>query len=255
VRETTLDSVLGGRAAVCQHRDGYRFGLDSVLLGVGAAHLARRRVLDACCGSGVVGLTVLAARGLVPTPTDGAALEVVGVELQEGLAALAAQNAQRNGVEGAYRVLRMDARALRAEEHGRFDLILLNPPYFRPGESVPNPDPERAQARHELAGDLEALLDGCRRVLAPNGRLRLVYPAGKLPRVMEAVRGGKLKVGRLRLLHSRAQEPAYGCLVDVRQQGEGFEVAPPIFLYEGEGSRGYAPAVEAALRGEVIPAW
>jgi tRNA1Val (adenine37-N6)-methyltransferase len=239
--EWTRDTILMGRGALVQRRRGYRFGIDSVLLGVGAARLGAARVLDAGCGMGVVGIALLLA---LP---EGARPEVHGVEAQEGLLALARENAALNALEGRYQAHHGDLRALEALGLGRFDLILLNPPYYGAREGTINPDPERAEARHELRGDLEALLGGCRAALARRGRLRLIYPARKLPLALQAARRHDLWPARLRFLHSRARSNAYAVLMDLKAKAGEVEISPPLILYQGDER--YTDEVQALLEG------
>src|SRR6185295_8394320 len=117
----TEDALLGGRVRLLQPRRGYRVAVDAVLLAAAVDAAPGDRVLDLGAGVGAVGLC-LAAR--VPGCT------IVGIELQSGLAALAARNAVLNGAEGRMKTIVHDlARPLPPELAG-FDHVATNPPYL-----------------------------------------------------------------------------------------------------------------------------
>ena len=79
------------------------------------------KFLDLCTGSGCVAVSVLASR------TD---TEAVGVDLFEPTLALAARNAEKNGV-AARLTLRLEDVLKGADWDVQFDAILSNPPYIR----------------------------------------------------------------------------------------------------------------------------
>src|SRR6266568_6617680 len=83
------DAVLGGRLRLRQPKRGHRVGHDAILLAAACPARAGERVVDLGAGVGAAGLA-LALRV--------AGIEVALVEVDAGLARLAAQNAQINGL-------------------------------------------------------------------------------------------------------------------------------------------------------------
>lgn len=86
-------------------------------------------VLDLCCGSGAVGVS-LAAR--IPN------LLVIAVDLQKPAVAMTVRNARRNGVSRRVRALRDDAAAFLEDPPAvdapeRYAAIVCNPPYIETG--------------------------------------------------------------------------------------------------------------------------
>lgn len=116
-------------------------GVQAALL-AGAALRPGERVLDLACGTGLV--TLAAARAVAPSG------QALGTDLSGEMVALAAQQAQRQGVNNA-RFTRMDAEHL-AVADGSVDVVLcsLGLMYV--------PEPER-------------VVSEARRVLRPGGRL------------------------------------------------------------------------------------
>lgn len=86
-----------------------------------ARTLESPKVLDLCCGSGCIGLSLLHA---VP----GA--RVVAVDVSEEALVVARENARRLGVTTRYFTAHGDALGLPDEHLGKFDILLCNPPYI-----------------------------------------------------------------------------------------------------------------------------
>src|SRR6266508_1946551 len=87
--DLTEDAVLGGRLRLAQPKRGHRVGHDAILLAAACPARAGERTVDLGAGVGAAGLA-LAAR------VDG--VEVTLVEIDARLAALASENARRNGL-------------------------------------------------------------------------------------------------------------------------------------------------------------
>lgn len=101
------------------------------------------RVLDLCCGAGALGVYAGLTANCTVTLTDDSRVATCA----------AAQSLQAAGVDG--RVVTADGIA--GVDGERFDRVLCNPP------------------THAGDGVLSSLLDGARRVLAPEGELLLVH--------------------------------------------------------------------------------
>src|SRR5688500_6866402 len=121
----TEDAFLGGRLRLLQPRSAYRAGLDAVVLAAAADAKPGQRVIDVGAGVGTVGLCLAVRTGA----------DVVLLEPEERLAALAQDNARRNGLADRVRVVcgrvglgEPEAAALGLFPES-FDHVLANPPY------------------------------------------------------------------------------------------------------------------------------
>jgi len=98
---STDDAFLGGSLRILQPKDGYRAGIDAVLLAAAApVRVSRKeRVLDVGAGVGVVGLAV--AR-------RAPRADMTLVERESLLAHLARCNIERNGLQARVRLVQAD---------------------------------------------------------------------------------------------------------------------------------------------------
>ncbi|MCA9562697.1 MAG: methyltransferase [Myxococcales bacterium] len=205
--ELTQDAIFGGKVRLQQHATGYRYSIDAILL----AHFCQIEesagtILDLGAGNGAV---TLALAHLNPITS------VRAVEVQPELAALAQLNIQRNGLSDRVRIDCADVRSWREGEG--FDNIVMNPPFYAENEGRLNPDPGKAAARHELNGTIAELVGATRRLLSENGALHLVYPSHKLEVALDAFRGARLTLDRMRSVHPSPSEPARMVLLRARK--------------------------------------
>ncbi len=228
--DLSLDSICGVR--LYQRIEGYRFSLDSVLL-AGFAGCSRgvRRLVDLGAGSGVVGL-VLAMR----YPWT----EVLLVEIQEGLSALAQRNVELNQLRQRVQVLRADISSLLHDNHPDlmegFDAVLSNPPFRKPGTGRISPYGERAIARHEIRLTLTDLVSTSSALLKNRGRFFMVYHPCRFSEVINTMKGFFLEPKRVRFVHPDKNSGAAIVLIEaVKGGGVDLKVEKPLFIYEREG--------------------
>jgi len=234
----TTDAILGLGLVLRQKRAGHRIGLDAVLLAAAGAGAPARRIVDVGAGVGAVGLA-LALRH--------PSAEVDLVEIDAETAALAVENAERNGLAKRARVLIADVTAPAARRAAGLadaaaDLVATNPPYLAAGAARLSPDPARARA-HALAGEggLAEWLRACLALLAPDGRFAMIHRADALPDIYAGL-GRRLGDVAVRPVYPRAGADAIRVLVTgVKGSRAPPRLAPGLTLHEADGS-----ATEAA---------
>ncbi|PRY79971.1 tRNA1(Val) A37 N6-methylase TrmN6 [Marivita geojedonensis] len=245
--ELTRDDFLGGALRLWQPRDGYRAGMDPVLLAASIPAKEGDTVLELGCGGGAA-LACLGARvpGLICT----------GVEMQPAYAALAQRNLNENGLTGTVHCADLSAlpAAVRSE---RFDHVIANPPYFEDFRAVAARSEERAVSRSG-ALPLERWVSVASKRLKPGGVATFIQRADRLPELMSAFFGC---LGALELwpIHPRSTRPAGLVLLRGRKERRAAFVShPPLVLHRGESHEkdadSYTEAVSKVLRSpQMLP--
>lgn len=228
--DETLDAIGQGGLRLLQHRRGYRFCVDALLLADFARHcIGQGPFIDLGTGCGVVALaTALQSR------RTGTA-----VEIQDGLSEVARRNARLNGLGETVDVIHADFRALRQRlPPGAFQCVLSNPPFFSLERGRVNPEGERAVARHEVKGCLADVAEASRWLLKDGGSLCVVYPAERLADLMACFAKCKLALRRLRFVHPSPDAPANLVLAEGQKNSPGtrLSVMPPLTLADGAGN-------------------
>lgn len=239
--ELTTDAFLGGRLIIRQPRDGYRAGVDPVLLAAAVPAQAGETVLELGCGAGVAALC-LGRR----VPEIG----LSGLEIQPDYAALARENAAANGI--ALEVLVGDLAQMPADLRARsFDHVIANPPYFRRETGTRARDAGREAALGE-GTPLDLWVEAGMRRLRPGGRFTLIQRAERLPDLLEALAGRRMGLCALPVAPREGREATLVILAAVKGGRAPFRLLPPVILHEGPAhlrdGEDYAAPVRAVLR-------
>ncbi len=238
------DALLGGQVRFTQPCAGYRAAIDPVLLA--AAVLARPddAVLELGIGAGAASLC-LAARV--------AGCRITGLERDPDLAALATDNARRNGFCTRLRVhcsdLRHPPQDLRSPQGGyaKFDHVMFNPPYLTAEATDPSPHPSRAAANVETAGTgLDVWLETALEFLRHKGWVTVIHRAERLDHLLACLwnRAGSIEVLPL---WPKAGRPAKRVIVRARKGvATPLRLGTGLILHAADGS--YTAAAAAILR-------
>lgn len=234
--EITEDRLLGGRVRLLQPAGGLRAGHDAVLLAAAVPAKPGERVLELGCGTGAAFLC-LAAR--VP------GIEVVAVEREPTLAALARENAALNGLADRVTILEGDVadpalrRALPRCAQG-----FANPPFWADGTAPPT-DLRRA-ATHADATGLDAWAGCLAAALGHGGGARLILPAARFADGLVALAGAGFGSPALLPLWPRQGVAAKRVVLAARRGGKGpGRVLPGLVLHDNDGA---TPMAQAILR-------
>ena len=235
--EITEDRFLGGRLIVRQFRDGFRAGLDAVMLAAAVPAQAGDDVLELGSGAGTASLCLA-------TQVPGA--NVTGAEIDADLVALANGNAAANHLGDRAQFVAADVFDLPSELRRDYGHVLCNPP-FHTQDGERSPDAVRARATHD-EGSLPAWLQlGVKRT-APNGTFTCILRADRLG---EALAGLPATGIRIQPLHPHADAPAKRVVVQVRKGSRApLAMLPGLVLHEAGGA--YTPQADAILRGDAV---
>lgn len=236
----TLDAFLGGRVLLAQPAKGYRAGMDAIMLAASITQGAR--LLEIGCGAGAALLSVA-----VRWP--GA--ELIGVERDPAMAAMARANVLRNDLGARVSILEADLFELADDMRG-FDGVFFNPP-FDLDTAKPAPHPSRKSAYLSEA-PLERWIAALADRLTGGGALTLVQRGEKLPEILAALEGrlGGIKVFPLR---PRAHAPAKRVLVRaVKGARAPFQLLKGLDLHDASGAR-HTSEAEAILSGQAEIEW
>ncbi|MEA2863849.1 MAG: hypothetical protein QOC84_1805 [Bradyrhizobium sp.] len=212
--EFTEDAFLGGQLLLRQPKSGHRAGHDAMLLAAATPARSGDRVVDLGAGVGAAGLAV--ARRV-------AGIELVLVEIDAALAALARGNAASNGIAAQTIVLDVtsaaDAFAAAGLVPDSVDVVLMNPPFNDPSRHQTSPDRGREIAHVATGTTLESWVHAGRRMLRSGGVLTLIWRADGLAEVLAALGRG---FGGLTILpvHGDATSPAIRVLVRAVKGGK-----------------------------------
>ncbi len=197
------DDALTADFRVFQRIGGHRYALDDVLTAWTAARRAKSaaRVLD--LGSGIGSVALMLAWKLPEA-------RLTTVEAQAVSSALQRENVARNGVRERFTLVEGDLREPRVREQlgSGYDLVTGTPPYFPAGTALASPDPQRAYARVELRGGIEAYLEAAASLAREGGVIVVCAAASRPERVLEVAPALGLHVEHELVVSPREGKPA-----------------------------------------------
>jgi tRNA1Val (adenine37-N6)-methyltransferase len=225
----TIDELRAYSLRAIQPGDGYRFSIDPLLLCDFARVGPATRIIDLGTGCGII--PMIMSRKAVDA-------RIVGVELQEEMAGLAARNAALNGLEGQIEVVCDDILSVRKRfPVSSFDLVIANPPYRKADSGRVSPKAGRDLARHESSAGLTDFLSVAKYLVKPGGKICFIYHVSRLAEFIAAALLLKLAPLRLRMVHGSVLSEARMVLLELAKGRRGeLQVQAPLFVYDTHGA-------------------
>jgi tRNA1(Val) A37 N6-methylase TrmN6 len=228
--DTTEDALLGGQLRLRQPKSGHRAGHDAMLLAAATPARPGQRVVEFGAGVGSAGLALARRVG---------AIDLVLVEIDPQLAALARENAARNAIAAEIMALDVTASAGAFAARGlapdSIDVVLMNPPFNDAARHRASPDRTRSIAHMAEPATLDNWVHAARRILKSGGILILIWRADGLSDVLAALDHG---FGSLAVLpiHGEATKPAIRVLVRAVKGGRApMRIEPGLMLNDDQG--------------------
>ena len=239
--QTTHDKFLGGAVTVVQPAQGYRAGMDAVLLAASLSASEGESLAEAGCGAGAA---LLCAAHRLPS------CRFTGFERDAEALDLARMGIVANNMAERVDVLAHDVGERLPEMENRFDQTFSNPPFFEPG-AVRLPAEGRQKA-YLAETPLKAWILFLHHVTKPGGRITLIHRAAALGDLLELLGP---RTGEIQILPIRPAPGAPAGRVLVRAR-KGLRRGP-VTLYDGltlhDAAGGPASSrAEDALRGGAL---
>lgn len=198
----------------------FKLGQDSMLLSA-FAHIGKKaRLLDLCCGTGVLAL-------LCHRPD----LTITGLELQEEPLALFQQSIAYNHLENIT-VQQGDLRDMTTLfPAGCMDYVICNPPYFASGSGKAAAKAAHETARQDDTASIDQVAAAIAHVLPTGGRCGIVFRPERLTALLRAFDQRRLIPKRMRFVHGRADLPPSAVLIECRKDSkDGLVIEPPLLI-------------------------
>lgn len=226
-KEVTTDDLQNGYY-IYQPADGFRFGVDAVLLSEFTRIKPGENVLDMGTGTGIIPI-LLAAK------TKGR--HFTGLEIQEFSAAVARESVLLNKLEERIDIVNGDIKeASKLFGNERFNVIVSNPPYMMADHGLRNDADEKYIARHEALCTFDDIAREASRVLISKGRFYLIHRPFRLAELFMTLKKYKLEPKRMRLVHSYVDKEPQMVMIEASKGGNsGIKIEKPLIIYEKGG--------------------
>lgn len=235
--EVTDDAFLGGRVQLWQPANGFRAGLDSVVLAAAVPARARESVCDLGAGVGTASLCLASRVG---------GLHITALEIERDLADLATANAARNG-QSSYTVIVADVlKRPRSVARQGFHHVMTNPPFHDIARGTRAPGAGKARSTSAHVQDLIAWLRFARALAKPQGWVTAIVPPEQLATAVLALSPQGLGV-EIIPLWPKLGTPAKRLIIRTRMNSKaGLQLLPGTALHDADGT--VSPAANSILR-------
>ena len=226
--DENIDDLQLNGLMLIQKKDGFKFGVDAVLLSDFANVKKKHKVIDLCTGTGIIPFLLYGKYN----PNN-----IKGIEIQEDMVEMANRSVELNeinNIEFIHSDLK-DIKFLKTLE--KADVVTVNPPYKLSNAGIVNPSDKLSIARHEILCNLENVIEASRVLLKDNGRLFMVHRPERLADIITLMKKYKIEPKRIRMVHPNKNKAPNIVLVEGQRDGGAFlKWDNPIYVYNEDGT-------------------
>ena len=214
---------------IIQNRNGFCFGIDSVLLSDFAKNIKKgSKVVDIGTGTGIISILLCAKTNLE---------KIYGVEIQPEVAEMASRSSKLNNLENKFEVINENIKNIfKVLNKNEFDAIVTNPPYKKLDTGLKSIEEKQLISRHEVECNLEDVIKNASLLLKNLGEFYMVHRAERLIDIACILRKYKLEPKNIRFVHSKADEKPHLILIKaVKGANEFLNLEKPLVIYREDG--------------------
>ncbi len=229
----TLDDLQNGYHII-QRNDGFKFGIDAVLL-ADFAKGATGRGIDLCTGTGIIPILLAAKSKLA---------RIDAVEIQEEIADMAKRSVSYNKLDSLIHIKCGDLNdAVSVYGKAVFDAVTVNPPYMKAGAGLVNEGDLKLISRHEIKCTLDDVIRISSELLKPHGKLYMVHRPSRLVDIISCMRKYGIEPKVMRLVSPKAGKDSNLVLVHgIKNAKSELKVLPTLYVYDENG--GYSKEID-----------
>lgn len=215
---------------IIQNKNGFKFGMDSVLLSDFAKTIKNNSVvLDIGTGTGIISILLSKKTG---------AKEIIGIEVQEDVSDMAKRSIELNNLQNKINIINDNINNI--EKYFKinlFDSIVTNPPYQKNNTGLKSETEEQLISRHEVLCSLENIIEKSFKMLKDHGEFYMVHRPERLVDIMYLMRKYKIEPKELRFVYPKFGEKSNLILIKgIKNANEFLKIHKPLIIYDEDGN-------------------
>lgn len=225
-----IDDLEYKNLKIIQNKEGFCFGIDSVLLSDFAKEIKpNSKIIDLGTGTGILGI-------LLSGKTQNT--QIVGIEIQEEVAKMAKKSIALNQLENRFEIICDNIKNVKQHfQPASFDAVVTNPPYQKIGTGAINEENKKLISRHEIAATLEDFIEMSYYLLKDQGSLYIVHKPERLVEIFFNLRKAKLEPKKIRFVHpDQTKGPNLVLIKAVKHANQFLTVEKPLYIYQQNGN-------------------
>lgn len=225
-----IDDLEFKNLKIIQNKDGFCFGIDSILLTDFAKNIKQNsKVIDLGTGTGIIPI-------LLYGKTKNT--KFVGVEIQPEVAEMANRNVKLNLLENNIEILNTNILELsKIYNRGSFDVVTTNPPYKKINTGVINENNKKLISRHEITASLEDFIRTASFLLKDLGEFYMVHRPDRLVDIFYEMRKNKIEPKKIKFIYPNKNKKTNLVLIKGIKNGKQFlEFENNLYVYNEDGN-------------------
>ena len=225
-----IDDLEFKNLKIIQNKDGFCFGIDSILLTDFAKNIKQNsKVIDLGTGTGIIPI-------LLYGKTKNT--KFVGVEIQPEVAEMANRSVKLNLLENNIEILNTNILELsKIYNRGSFDVVTTNPPYKKINTGVINENNKKLISRHEITASLEDFIRTASFLLKDLGEFYMVHRPDRLVDIFYEMRKNKIEPKKIKFIYPNKNKKTNLVLIKGIKNGKQFlEFENNLYVYNEDGN-------------------
>ena len=219
---------------IIQNKNGFCFGIDSVLLSDFAKEIKNgAKCVDLGTGTGILGILLCAKTNLS---------QIIGIEIQEEVAEMANRSIILNNLENKFKIININLKEIKNNkinylEKNSFDYIITNPPYKKLNTGKINENEKKLISRHEITASLDDFIEVANYLLKDKGTIFMVHRPERLADILEKMRKEKIEPKEIKFVYPKVnEEPNLILIKGVKNAKPFLKINKPLYIYNEDGS-------------------
>ncbi len=253
-----IDDLEFNNLKIIQNKDGFCFGIDSVLISDYAKKDIKNNALgvDLGTGTGIISILLSAKTRLS---------KIIGIEVQKEVADMAQRSIELNGLQNKIEIKNVNIKNIiqnidnsklekrkkqvklgniQTETHKekdniwleKFDFVVTNPPYKKLETGKVNESEYKYISRHEVTANLEDFIKVSKYLLKDKGSFFMVHRPDRLVDIIELMRKYKLEPKNIRFIYpSIDKSPNLVLIKGIKNAKPFLKIDKPLIVYNQNG--------------------
>ena len=253
-----IDDLEFNNLKIIQNKDGFCFGIDSVLISDYAKKDIKKNALgvDLGTGTGIISILLSAKTRLS---------KIIGIEVQKEVADMAQRSIELNGLQNKIEIKNVNIKNIiqnidnsklekrkkqvklgniQTETHKekdniwleKFDFVVTNPPYKKLETGKVNESEYKYISRHEVTANLEDFIKVSKYLLKDKGSFFMVHRPDRLVDIIELMRKYKLEPKNIRFIYpSIDKSPNLVLIKGIKNAKPFLKIDKPLIVYNQNG--------------------
>lgn len=228
LEDEIIDDLQIDDCKIIQKKDGFKFGIDAVLLANYVKYKKNAKVADLGTGTGIIPILIRAKSSVQ---------KIYAIEIQEKIADMAKRSIKMNGFEKEIEVLNINLKqASNYIEKDTLDIITTNPPYMKSDKLLSSNDMMMI-SRNEIYCSISDVMKVSSDLLKSNGKMYMVHRPSRLADIIFESRKNNLELKQMRMIHPSVNKAANMVLLQFTKNAKPeIKIQEPLYVHNIDGT-------------------